>query len=262
MVSSYRTVWLSDVHLGTKASRARDLLHFLNSVDADRIYLVGDIIDLERMKSRPRFPETHRQVVSRIIELASSGTDVIYIPGNHDVEFRNVVGKVFFGIPVLLEAEHKTPTGQRLLITHGDVLDGRIRQGTNLQKFGAAAYKLLMEFDVLVNRMRLLLGHEYFSISASIKRRLSGANEYIRRFEIVAAEYALERGFDGIVCGHIHRPCVRMIKGCLYANDGDWVEHGTALAERPDGTLEVLEMHTGSPFVADVFALSETMAAA
>ncbi len=262
MAQGYRTVWLSDVHLGTKASRATELLNFLDTVQADRIYLVGDIIDLERMKVRPSFPETHRHVVSRLIELASTGTEVIYIPGNHDFELRDVIGKVFFGIPVLLEAEHETPNGERFLITHGDVLDGRIRKGTNLEKFGAAAYNLLMEFDVLVNRMRQLLGQDYFSISASLKRRLSRANEYIQRFEVFAAEYALERGFDGIVCGHIHRPRVRMINGCLYANDGDWVEHGTALAERADGTLEILEVRSGSMVATDVFATSKLPKAA
>ena len=262
MAQGYRTVWLSDVHLGTRASRATELLRFLDTVQADRIFLVGDIIDLERMKSRPSFPTTHRQVVSRLIELAGSGTDVIYIPGNHDFEFRNVAGQALFGIPVMMEAEHVTPNGDRLLVTHGDVLDGRIRKGTNLQEFGAAAYKWLVEFDVLVNRMRHLLGREYFSISASLKRRLSRANEYIHRFEIIAAEYALERGFDGIVCGHIHRPCMRMINGCLYANDGDWVEHGTALAERADGTLEILQVRSGSLVVTGQLDFTGTRAAA
>ncbi len=262
MAQGYRTVWLSDVHLGTRASRATELLRFLDTVQADRIFLVGDIIDLERMKSRPSFPTTHRQVVSRLIELAGSGTDVIYIPGNHDFEFRNVAGQALFGIPVMMEAEHVTPNGDRLLVTHGDVLDGRIRKGTNLQEFGAAAYKWLVEFDVLVNRMRHLLGREYFSISASLKRRLSRANEYIHRFEIIAAEYALERGFDGIVCGHIHRPCMRMINGCLYANDGDWVEHGTALAERADGTLEILQVRSGSLVVTGQLDFTGTRVAA
>ncbi len=262
MAQSYRTVWLSDVHLGTRACRAGELLRFLDTVQADRIYLVGDIIDLERMKHRPSFPATHRQVVSRLIELAGNGVEVVYIPGNHDFEFRDVAGRQLFGIPVMMEAEHVTPNGARLLVTHGDVLDGRIRKGTNLQEFGAAAYKWLVEFDVLVNRMRNLLGREYYSISASLKRRLSRANEYIHRFELTAADYALERGFDGIVCGHIHRPGMRMINGCLYANDGDWVEHGTALAERADGTLEILQVGSGTLLVTELLNLDETRVAA
>lgn len=240
MALSYRSLWLSDVHLGTPSARAAELLDFLAEVRADRIYLVGDIIDLQRMKSRPMFPDLHMAVLTELARLAGAGTEVLFIPGNHDHEFRNIAGQEIFGIPVLLEAEHVTPNGERLLVTHGDLLDGRIRKGTSLEKFGAAAYLLLTEADAIINRWRRSLGRDYISISAAIKRRLSGAQEYIRRFETVAAEYAAERGYDGIVCGHIHRPNVRQIGGCLYANDGDWVEHGTALAETADGELQIL----------------------
>lgn len=250
MAQSYRTLWLSDIHLGTKASRASDLLKFLSHVRADRIYLVGDIVDLERMKVRPSFPEAHMAVVAELARLANSGTEVLYIPGNHDYEVRSIAGSEILGIPVALEATHVTPTGERWLVAHGDVLDGQIRQGTNLEKFGAAMYFLLMELDVVVNRFRRLLGQDFFSISAHIKRRLNGANEYIRRFEVVAAEYARARGFNGIVCGHIHRPGIRRIGDILYLNDGDWVEHGTALAESADGTLQILNWQTGTVHVA------------
>ena len=249
MALSYRTLWLSDVHLGTKASRADDLLTFLSQVRADRIYLVGDIIDLERMKVKPSFPETHMRVVAKLVNLSNDGTDVIFIPGNHDYEFRELAGSDVLGIPVMLEAVHRTVTGKKLLVTHGDVLDGRVRSGTNLEKFGAAAHELILEVDVLINRLSRVLGQDYFPLSAYVKRRLRGANEYIRRFEEVAAQYAADRGFDGIVCRHIHRPKVRAINGCLYANDGDWVEHRTALAERPDGTLDVLEWRANSVLV-------------
>lgn len=246
MSLNYRTVWISDVHLGTRASRANDLLQFLREVRADKLYLVGDIIDLERMKIRPFFSSLHQQVISKIIELADNGTEVVYIPGNHDFQLRELIGQVFFNIPILMETVHETPSGQRLLITHGDVLDGRIRQGTTLEKFGSAAYQWLMEIDVQINRMRRALGKDYFPISARVKRRLSSANQYIARFEEIAAHYANERGFDGIVCGHIHRPEIKFVDGCLYANDGDWVEHGTALAECFDGRLELLHCESGS----------------
>ena len=250
MALTYRTLWISDVHLGTKASRADTLLDFLSEVQTDRIYLVGDIIDLQRMKTRPIFPEQHIRVVTELARLHHEGTEVIFIPGNHDFEFRRLAGHDVMGIPVALEAVHRTPGGKRLLVTHGDVLDGQIRQGTNLEKFGAAAYTVLMELDVLINRMRRSLGQDYFSLSAALKRRLDGANEYIRRFEAIAARYADERGYDGIVCGHIHRPCVRRIDGVLYANDGDWVEHSTALGERADGALELLEWQSNQVRIA------------
>ncbi|MEL7187265.1 MAG: UDP-2,3-diacylglucosamine diphosphatase, partial [Pseudomonadota bacterium] len=241
MALNYRSIWISDVHLGTRSSRADNLLDFLNEVSTDKIYLVGDIVDLESMKVRPIFPEQHIRVVMELARLQREGTEVVFIPGNHDYQFRHVAGREIMGIPIELEAIHRTPSGQNLLVTHGDVLDGRIRRGTGLEKFGAAAYVCLREIDVVINRMRRGLGADYFSLSASIKSRLAGANEYIRRFESIAAGYAAERGFDGIVCGHIHRPCVRMIDNILYANDGDWVEHSTALAELQSGALELLE---------------------
>ena len=145
MTQSYRTLWLSDIHLGTRASRAPELLDFLSEVSADRIYLVGDIVDLERMKSRPRFCDEHTRVVAEFVRLAKNGTKITYIPGNHDYELRNLVGSELFGIPIVMEAIHETAGGERLLVTHGDLLDGRIRQGTNLEKFGAAAYFVLSE---------------------------------------------------------------------------------------------------------------------
>jgi UDP-2,3-diacylglucosamine pyrophosphatase LpxH len=245
MSLSFKTLWISDVHLGTSASRAADLLEFLSSIHADRIYLVGDIIDLEKMRVRPQFPDLHRQLVSLLIHLGNTISDVTFIPGNHDHQFRDLAGRDICGIPVRLEAEHLTATGRRLLIAHGDILDGRIRKGTNLEKFGAAAYAVLTRLDVLVNELRSRLGHDYVSVMSQIKHRLSSANEYIRRFEEVAASYARERDYDGIVCGHIHRPGIREIDGVLYANDGDWVEHRTALAEDDDGTLRILRWEGG-----------------
>ena len=240
MAASYRSLWISDVHLGNKAAHADDLLNFLAEVRAERIYLVGDIVDLERLKWRPIFPESHLRVIAELVNLATRGTEVIYIPGNHDYEFRGMTGRDICGIPVMLEATHTTTAGQKLLVMHGDVLDGQIRKGTNLEKFGAAAYFVLMECDTIINRIRRSLGQDYFPIVASIKRKLRGANTYIERFEQVAAEYAAGRGFDGVVCGHIHRPGIRRIGDTLYLNDGDWVEHRTALAESADGSLQIL----------------------
>ena len=240
MSAKFKTLWISDVHLGSPSARSADLLQFLADVSADQIYLVGDIVDLVRIKARPRFPDIDRQVVSRLLQLAHSGTDVSFIPGNHDFEFRDLVGRDLCGVRVLMEAEHQMPDGRRLLVIHGDSLDGEVRRGTNLEQFGAAAYHLLSHLDVTVNQLRHRFGRDYLSIIRPIKERLAGANEYIGRFERVAAAHARQRGFDGIVCGHIHRPCLRQIDGVLYANDGDWVEHRSALAESRDGQLSIL----------------------
>ena len=238
---SCRSLWVSDLHLGTGAAKAAELLDFLAAVRPDRIYLVGDIVDLERIRSRPMFPESHRQVVRYLLDLAGSGTDIVYIPGNHDHEFRALFGRQICGIPVLPEATHVTGRGERLLVTHGDILDGRIRQGTNLEQFGAAAYSVLIDLDASINAVGRLLGLGHVPVSTWIKQRLGAAHDYMQRFERTAVEYASERGFDGIVCGHIHRPTLARVAGCLYANDGDWVEHRTALAELADGRLQLLQ---------------------
>lgn len=240
MTQKYRSLWLSDVHLGTRGSRASELLDFLSEVQADRIYLVGDIVDLERMKSRPRFCELHMRVIAELVRLARTGTEVLYIPGNHDYELRYLVGQELLGVPILMETVHETASGERLLVTHGDLLDGRIRKGTNLEKFGAAAYFFLSETEVLINQWRKSFGRDYVSISMNIVHRLKGAREYITRFEAFAAELARERGLDGIVCGHIHKPNIRYFDDIVYANDGDWVHHQTALAENQDGSLQLL----------------------
>ena len=260
MSHRFRTLWLSDVHLGTNAARASDLLHFLDQVSADVIYLVGDIVDLERMKIRPNFPPEHRMLLGRLIEIAHGSTRVVYIPGNHDVEFRQVAGSTICGIEIKLEDEHRTADGKRLLTFHGDVLDAAIRKGTNLERFASAAYALLVEADARFNRLRTRLGGEFAPLSTRIKMRLKRAYEYIHRFEETAARYARSRGFDGVVCGHIHRPAVRDIDGVRYANDGDWVEHRSALAEDESGLLHLLRYHP-SGIEVQAHALEEPLAA-
>ncbi|MGB5628766.1 MAG: UDP-2,3-diacylglucosamine diphosphatase [Woeseiaceae bacterium] len=240
MTRKYRSLWLSDVHLGTRGSRATELLDFLSEVSAERIYLVGDIVDLQRMKSRPRFCEQHMRVVAELVQRARTGIEVLYIPGNHDYELRNLVGQDLLGIPIIMEAIHETAGGERLLVTHGDLLDGRIRKGTKLEQFGAAAYFFLSETEVLINKWRKSFGRDYVAVSMSIIHKLKGAREYIRLFETFAAELARERGLDGIVCGHIHKPSIQYFDGIVYANDGDWVHHQTALAETQTGELQLL----------------------
>ena len=245
MSNTYRTLWVSDVHLGTTECRAADLLAFLDNTETDKLYLVGDIIDLERMKQKPRFTGLHRQVVSRFVQLSAAGTEIVYVPGNHDHECRDLAGREVCGIPVRLEAIHKTADGRQLLVTHGDLFDREVRRGTSLEAFGASAYRMLLQIDVMVNHVRAQLGHAHLAISQRVKQRLALANEYIRRFEVVAARHAADKGYDGIVCGHIHQPELRYIDGVLYANDGDWVEHRTALGERADGSLELIGLQGG-----------------
>jgi UDP-2,3-diacylglucosamine pyrophosphatase LpxH len=257
----FRALWLSDIHLGTNACRAADLHHFLQDVSADTIYLVGDIVDLKRMKSRPILPTEHRLVIGRLIELAGNGTRVVFIPGNHDVEFRRVAGTDICGIEIRKEVEHITVCGNRLLTIHGDILDASIREGTNLERFAAAVYSALLEADVRLQRLRSNLGRDFSPLSTRIKTRLSRAVEYIRRFERAAAAYAASRGFDGVVCGHIHRPGIRLIDGIRYANDGDWVEHRTAIAEDQAGQLLLLSYSPSGTTILHAEAMRDRLAA-
>jgi UDP-2,3-diacylglucosamine pyrophosphatase LpxH len=257
----FRTLWISDVHLGTAACRATDLRHFLEQVTADTLFLVGDIVDLKRMRARPRFPDEHCAVLSRLIEIANGGSRVVFIPGNHDHEFRQVAGSEICGVEIRLEAEHITAAGMRMLVFHGDILDASIRKGTNLERFASAAYTMLLEADVRLQRLRSSFGADFAPLSTRIKTRLSRAVEYIRRFENTAAAYAASRGFDAVVCGHIHRPGVRNIGDILYANDGDWVEHRTAVAEDSDGTIRLLTYQASGVSIRAPVDITERFAA-
>lgn len=246
MTHKFNALWISDVHLGTPASRAADLLEFLDAVEAERIYLVGDIVDLVAMRGRIQLSATEQAVVRRFTELALDGSDVIYIPGNHDHAARDYIGREVLGVQIRFECEHQTANDTRLLVTHGDILDCQVRTGTNLEVFGAKAYAMLLQLNTAVNGLRSRMGQDYLPVSQRIKSRIASANEYISRFESVAAEHALAGGYDGIVCGHIHKPAIKDIGGAVYANDGDWVEHRTAIGETPDGELVLLHYAPGA----------------
>jgi UDP-2,3-diacylglucosamine pyrophosphatase LpxH len=175
-----------------------------------------------------------------LVSIAQGPTRVVYIPGNHDNEFRQMAGQSLFGVEIRLEATHVSASGERYLVFHGDALDPAIRKGTNLERFASAAYTWLVEADARLSALRSRFGGRFQPLSTRIKNRLTAANEYIERFERTAAGYAGQRGFDGVICGHIHRPGARLIDGVRYANDGDWVEHRTALAEDASGQLQLI----------------------
>ncbi|MEO1573835.1 MAG: UDP-2,3-diacylglucosamine diphosphatase [Pseudomonadota bacterium] len=241
MTLTYRALWLSDIHLGTRAARVDELVHFLSHVCAEEIFLVGDIVDLIYMRTKGGFGGSHMRVLAALHDLHLRGTRVTYVPGNHDAEFRALAGTRLAGIPVEHEVEHVTAQGRRMLVMHGDALDGEVRHGTRLERFGAAAYYFILGADVMVNQLRRQLGRDFYPLSAKIKRRIKSANDYIERYEVTAARHARARGFDGIICGHIHKPCLREIDGVLYANDGDWVEHAVALSEDAAGELRLID---------------------
>jgi UDP-2,3-diacylglucosamine pyrophosphatase LpxH len=236
----YRSVWISDIHLGTRGCNAPLLIDFLDHVDCDNMYLVGDIIDGWRLKKRFYWPTAHNDVVWRIMKRAKRGTRVVYIPGNHDEMFRQFVGMDFGGVKIRKKAIHQTADGRRLLVIHGDEFDAVMLAHRWLAFAGDTAYTWLMRLNVVVNAVRTKFGLPYWSLSKVAKHKVKNAVAFITRFEEVVAREAGARGVDGVVCGHIHNAEMRDIGGVAYYNDGDWVEGCTALVEHHDGTMEIL----------------------
>ena len=236
----YRTLWISDVHLGTREAKAELLLDFLRHHVADRLYLVGDIFDGWALKRSWYWPAAHNDVLQMLLGRARSGTDITYIPGNHDEAARAFPGFEFGGITVQAEAVHTTADGRRLLILHGDEFDGVVRHARWLSLLGAAAYSAILKLNRPVNRIRRWCGLPYWSLSAYLKYKTKRAVQFIADFEEAVARAARKEAVDGVVCGHIHHAEMRTIQGVLYCNTGDWVESCTALAEHLDGRLEII----------------------
>ena len=240
----FRTIWISDTHLGTAGCNADLLFDFLKSIECETLYLVGDIVDGWQLRKGWYWPARHNDVVRCILKQASRGTRVVYIPGNHDEAFRDYVGLNFGGVQLLQEAIHVTADGRRLLILHGDEFDGVVIYAKWLAFLGDHAYTLLLKGNIVVNRVRRLFGLPYWSLAAHLKKRVKNAVQFISGFEEVVARAAADRGADGVVCGHIHSAEVRMFGDVTYYNDGDWVESCTALVEHSDGRMEILDWAT------------------
>lgn len=236
----YRAIFISDVHLGTSACQAEFLLSFLQHNTADTLYLVGDIIDLIAMRKRVVFTPAHEAVVAHIIERARSGHTVIYIPGNHDAFVRRFAGQNVAGIDIQLNAVHETLKGQRYFISHGDEFDTVMRYSGWLTKLGDLSHGVLLRMNTFVNKIRKSRRLPYWSLARAVKQQLGSAKQFITQFEKLAALQAREQAYDGYICGHIHHWQMCVHHGVLYINDGDWVEHCTALVETEEGTFELL----------------------
>jgi UDP-2,3-diacylglucosamine pyrophosphatase LpxH len=240
-VFAYRSVFISDVHLGTPDCQAELLADFLDSVSCERLYLVGDIVDGWRLKRGWRWPPAHDSVVRRLLAFAQAGVPVTYVPGNHDDRLREFGGVHFAGVEVVAETVHQTADGRRFLVAHGDQFDVLARRPFLRAWIGEAAYKALVAANTWLNHARRSLGLGYWSLSTQVKTTVGRARRYIEAFEAGAAEAARRRGLSGVICGHIHRAALREISGVLYVNDGDWVESCTALVEHLDGALEIVD---------------------
>jgi UDP-2,3-diacylglucosamine pyrophosphatase LpxH len=238
----YRTLWISDVHLGTSGCKAEHLTDFLHHNDCDTLYLVGDIIDGWKLQSGWFWPQEHTNVIRKILTKAKRGTQVIYVTGNHDeflrkfVEYKLEIGN----IKIVNELVHRTADGRRLLVMHGDLFDVITRYHRWLALAGDFAYEATMRANEVINRARALLGMRYWSLSAFAKKSVKNAVAIISEFEDSVARECARRELDGVVCGHIHHAEIRDLHGVTYHNCGDWVESCTALGELPDGRIEVI----------------------
>lgn len=237
----FRSIWISDIHLGTRGCNSDLLMDFLRSTDSDYLYLVGDIIDIWRMRRNWYWRQEHNDVIQKVLRKARKGTRVIYIPGNHDEAFRDFTNHRFGRVAVLSQATHLTADGRRFLVLHGDQFDGIVKYAKWLAFVGDSAYNFALRMNIMFNSIRRTLGFPYWSLSAYLKHKVKNAVEYISNYEKAVVGEARRRGVDGVICGHIHWAEIRDFDGIVYCNDGDWVESCTALVEHFDGRLEILK---------------------
>ena len=236
----YRSIFISDVHLGFHGCSAKFLLDFLRSTRCDNLYLVGDIIDGWQMKKRMYWPQEHNDVIRTILGKAKHGTKITYVTGNHDEFLREHSGMTFGNLTIVDEAIYESRSGKNFLIIHGDQFDGVVISSKFLGHIGSSLYDALIQMNTWVNIVRRKLGFPYWSLAKMLKHKVKNAVEYIGSFEDALTHFARERDVDGVVCGHIHHAEMREIDGILYCNDGDWVESCTSLIEHKDGRLEIV----------------------
>lgn len=238
--TKHRAIWISDVHLGTRGCKAEFLLEFLKWNDSDHLYLVGDIIDGWQLKKGWYWPQSHNDVVQKILRKARKGTRVTYIAGNHDEAIRQFIGLAFGDIEIKDDAVHRTLDGRLFWITHGDLFDGVVQYAKWLAYLGDSLYSVILQINHHFNQIRNRLGFSYWSLSQYLKHKVKNAVSFITKFEEILADEARRRGYAGVVCGHIHKPEIRDVNGILYCNDGDWVESLTALVETETGELKIV----------------------
>ncbi|MEM7244522.1 MAG: UDP-2,3-diacylglucosamine diphosphatase [Acidobacteriota bacterium] len=244
----FRTVFISDLHLGWRHCRAEELLGFLRDLSTEKLYLVGDVVDEWKLRDDDQvqgIPSSHLDVLSLLASMAHQGTEVIYVPGNHDDGLRRPGLPAIEPLTIRQDDVHETADGRRLLVVHGDDHDGLADESARLVRFGVGAYELALTLNTLFNRLTRRLGLPYRSISLPLKQGVKRAMEFVGRYQGALLDEARRRGLDGVVCGHVHHAALREVDGLLYANDGDWVESCTALVEHHDGRLELMQWRDG-----------------
>lgn len=236
----YRSVFISDLHLGSLDCQVEHLLDFLDSVTCERLYLVGDVIDLIAMQRRVFLPESHLEVIRRVMALASNGVHVVYIPGNHDEFLRSFCGQTIAGIELRESTQHTMADGRLFHLCHGDEFDQAVRCSPLMLLVGSPLHELLVRANRWTNYWRRLRRKPYWSLAGYIKQRLGKARAFIARFEHAVLMAGRRGRVDGTICGHIHSAGFRLGEDHLYCNDGDWVEHCTALVEDYAGRLSLM----------------------
>ena len=242
---TYKSIWISDLHLGTKGCSAPELLAFLRNTESDNLFLVGDIVDMWQLRKKWYWPTAHNEVVQKILRKSRKGTNVVYIPGNHDETVRDYLPFDLGDIKVVQEYDYMTVSGKRMLVTHGDLYDIITTYHKWLARLGDWGYVTLIEINRYLNWFRRKFKMGYWSLSKFVKSKVKNAASFIGKFEEALAEVCKLRDYDGIIAGHIHHAEIRMIDGILYMNDGDFVESRTALAEQHDGRFVLLEWREG-----------------
>ena len=236
----YRTVFISDVHLGTRSAQAEALLDFLKHVESETLYLVGDIVDFWKVRRGPHWPQSHNDILQKLLRKARKGTRVVFIPGNHDEGLRDYCGMNFGGIEIKSDDIHRSADGRKYLVLHGDEFDIVVRYARWLAFLGDRGYEVSLALNMPLNWARRHLGYDYWSLSNFLKQRVKTAVNFIGEFEDALSAEARRRGADGLICGHIHHANDRSFDGIHYLNCGDWVESCTAIGERDDGSFEII----------------------
>jgi len=256
----YRAVFISDIHLGTRGCKADFLLDFLKHTESDVLYLVGDIVDGWRLKKNWFWAQSHNDVVQKVLRKARKGTDVYYVPGNHDEFARDFLNLEFGEIKVRRDAIYTAADGRRFLVAHGDECDGVMIYAKWLAILGDKAYVAALTLNNWYNAMRRAMGLPYWSLSKYLKHKVKNAVQFISNYEEAMARMAREKGADGVICGHIHHAEMKNIDGVAYMNDGDWVESCTALVEHFDGRWEILNWADMRGFIPDQKNIEEVEA--
>jgi UDP-2,3-diacylglucosamine pyrophosphatase LpxH len=245
----YRTIFISDVHLGTRGCSDLELLDFLKNNDADKIYIIGDFIDGWSLFNKVYWPQPHNDIIQKLFRKSRKGTIIEYIPGNHDEFLRPYVGNNMGNIHILMESTHVTVDGRKLLIVHGDKFDGVILKCKWLAHLGSRLYDFSIDANRIFNFVRRQFGYEYWSLSAYLKHKVKDAVSFINKYENTVAKYCKERGYDGVVCGHIHSGEIKYIDDVLYMNTSDWVESRGCIVELYDGTFQYMKFESFGNYI-------------